>query len=380
MWKYCLAILIAAAAFAPAASANDVHPTLALGSSAPDFALEGTDGNIHRLADYASSKVLVVIFTCNHCPIAQLYEDRIQQMAADYRDKGVAVVAIQPNDPSAIRIDELDSSDMSDSFDEMKIRMAYRHLNYPYLYDGETQSVSEAYGPKATPHAFIFDRERKLRYEGRVDNSYRKELVVSNDARNAIDALLNGRPVPLAHTGVFGCSTKWKSKQASRIEALKKIEAEPVTLQMASTTDLTALRANHTGKLVLLSFWTRRCDECMRQIPAIQDIFRMYRMQEIDVITIAVDSPDEKNDVLNVLHEHHASTRNMLLASNDVRALQSAFEPQWQPGVPLTALIAPGGKVIFEKPGEIDMLRLRRIILANLPGVYSGFRNYWGTP
>ena len=375
MWKYCLAIVIAAVALA-----GDPHPTLALGSPAPDFALTGTDGSIHRLADYASSKVLVVIFTCNHCPIAQLYEDRIQQMATDYRGKGAAVVAIQPNDPSAIRIDELDSSDMSDSFNEMKARMAYRHLNYPYLYDGETQSVSEAYGPKATPHAFIFDSERKLRYEGRVDNSYRKELVDSNDARNAIDALLKGQPVPLAHTGVFGCSTKWKSKQASRISALKKIEAEPVNLQPASLTDLKALRANNTDKLLLISFWTRGCDTCLRQIPAIQDIFRMYRMQEIDVITIAVGVPDEAKEVLNVLRQQHASTRNVLLASDDMKALQSASEPEWQSGVPLTALIAPGGKVIFEKAGEIDMLRLRRLILANLPGVYAGFRDYWGTP
>jgi len=378
MWKYCLAVVIAAAALA-----DDAHPTLALGSSAPDFALTGTDGSIHRLADYAGSKVLVVIFTCNHCPIAQLYEDRIQQMAADYRDKGVAVVAIQPNDPSAIRIDELDSSDMSDSFDEMKARMAYRHLDYPYLYDGETQSVSEAYGPKATPHAFIFDRERKLRYEGRVDNSYRKELVVSNDARNAIDALLSGQPVPLAHTGVFGCSTKWKSKQASRIEALKKIEAEPVNLETASLADLKALWANHTDKLLLISFWMRMCDPCLRQISAIQDIFRMYRMQQIEVITIDMDLPDDETEVLNVLRELHASTRNVLLAPHGVKALlDGAFDPAWQTFVPLplTVLIAPGGKVIFAKAGEIDMLRLRRLILANLPGVYAGFRNYWGTP
>jgi peroxiredoxin len=378
MWKYFLALVIAAVALA-----DDPHPTLALGSPAPDFALTGTDGSIHRLADYASSKVLVVIFTCNHCPIAQLYEDRIQQMATDYRGKGAAVVAIQPNDPSAIRIDELDSSDMSDSFNEMKARMAYRHLNYPYLYDGETQSVSEAYGPKATPHAFIFDSERKLRYEGRVDNSYRKELVDSNDARNAIDALLKGQPVPLAHTGVFGCSTKWKSKQASRISALKKIEAEPVNLQPASLTDLKALRANNTDKLLLINFWMRMCDPCLRQIPAIQDIFRMYRMQQIEVISISMDLPDEATEVLDVLRVQHASTRNLLLAPDGVKAmLDGAFDPEWQTFVPLplTVLIAPGGKVIFEKAGEIDMLRLRRLILANLPGVYAGFRDYWGTP
>src|ERR1700683_4452115 len=153
------------------------HPTLALGSPAPDFALPGVDGKTHKLSDYAASPVLAVVFMCNHCPIAQMYEARVQQLADDYRDRGVAVVAIQPNDPRAIRIDELDSSDMSDSLAEMKVRVQYKHLTYPYLYDGDTQQVTRAYGPRATPHVFIFDQQRRLRYEGRIDTSYRTELV-----------------------------------------------------------------------------------------------------------------------------------------------------------------------------------------------------------
>src|SRR5215469_15985897 len=177
-------------------AAQQTHPILATGSLAPDFSLPGVDGKMHSLADYSSSPVLVVVFTCNHCPIAQMYEQRIQQLADDYRDRGVALVAIQPNDPKALRIDELDSSDISDSLDEMKIRVAYKHLRYPYLYDGETQSVARAYGPQATPHVFIFDETRHLRYEGRVDNSYRTELVRTNDARNVIEALLAHKDPP----------------------------------------------------------------------------------------------------------------------------------------------------------------------------------------
>src|SRR5713226_10365327 len=130
------------------ASGQEAHPVLALGSPAPNFELPGVDGATHKLADYSSGAVLVVVFTCNHCPIAQMYERRITQLAADYKDRGVAVVAIQPNDPTAIRIDELDSSDIGDSLDEMKIRAQYKHLTYPYLYDGETQSVADAYGPQ----------------------------------------------------------------------------------------------------------------------------------------------------------------------------------------------------------------------------------------
>src|SRR5207248_6318510 len=161
--------------------------------------------------------------------------------------KGVAFVAIEPNDPKAIRLSELAYTDVSDGFEDMKIRAEYRHFSFPYLYDGDTQTVSRAYGPKATPHVFIFDKERKLRYEGRVDNSQRESLVKTQDARNAIDAVLAGKPVPVQHTGVFGCSTKWMSKEAERLEELKKIEAEPIRLDLASADDLKTLRSNATG-------------------------------------------------------------------------------------------------------------------------------------
>src|SRR5260221_7674613 len=124
----------------------------------------------------------------------------------------MAMVAIKPNDPKPIQIDELHSSDNSASLDEMKIRVEYKHPHYTYLYDGETQSVARAYGPQATPHVFIFDKQRKLRYEGRIDNSYRIEQVKTQDARNAIDALLANQDPPVKHTGVFGCSTKWQEK------------------------------------------------------------------------------------------------------------------------------------------------------------------------
>jgi peroxiredoxin len=200
MWKVLILSLLSVAVWA-----QEAHPILALGSPAPNFDLPGVDGMNHKLADYASYQVLAVVFACNHCPISQMYETRISQLAADYRDRGVAVVAIQPNDPSAIRIDELDSSDISDSLEEMKIRADYKRLTYPYLYDGETQSVTRAYGPQATPHVFIFDRERRLRYEGRMDNSYRAELVKRHEARDAIDELLAQRDVEVKHTGVFGC-------------------------------------------------------------------------------------------------------------------------------------------------------------------------------
>ncbi len=358
---------------------EDRHVTLPVGSPAPDFALPGVDGKTHKLAEYSASPFLAIVFTCNHCPTAQLYEDRIKRLASDYRGKGVTLVAIQPNDPNALRIDEMEMSDMSDTLEEMKLRAQYRHFNFPYLYDGATQSVAEAYGPKATPHIFLFDKERKLRYEGRIDDNQREGLVKIMDARNALDALIAGKEVAVTHTGVFGCSTKWKYKEASRLEAQRKIEAEPVTVELADSEALKKLRANPTGKLLLISFWATWCVPCVAEFPDLQTTFRMYRTRPFALVTVSANGPDERPSVTAMLERQHATTRNLLFASTDTYALQAAFDAKWESGLPYTILLSPDGKVLYRREGEVDILELRRTILANLPTDYAGFREYWVT-
>ena len=371
------ALLAAGLSFA---AGDNAHPTLGIGSPAPDFSLPGIDGKTHTLAEYASSQVLVIIFTCDHCPTAQLYETRIKKLVSDYAGKSVAFVAIEPNDPDAVRLDELGYTDVSDSFEEMKIRAEYRNFNFPYLYDGATQAVANAYGPKATPHVFIFDAQRKLRFEGRIDNSQRESLVKTQDTRNAIDALLAGQPVKVAHTGVFGCSTKWKSKSSSRLELLHQIEAEPVKVEDASAADLKKLRANPTGKVLLVNFWATWCGPCLVEFPGLQTTWRMFRKRDFDYVTISTNLPDEKPGVLKALRKEHASTRNLQFASDDTYAMQAAFDAKWESGVPFTMLISPEGTVLYQKTGEVDVLELRRIILANLPDLdYLGHRAYWAT-
>ncbi len=229
--------------------------TLEIGQPAADYELPGVDGKTYRLDDFKTAKVLVVIFTCNHCPTAQAYEDRIIKLHKDYKDRGVAMVAISPNDPKAVRLDELGYSDLGDSLEEMKIRAKDKGFTFPYLYDGDTQKVSAAYGVLATPHVFIFDNDRKLRYAGRVDNSDIGE-VTSNDAHNAIDALLAGKPVPVRQTRVFGCSTKWSDKRESAGEALKTWDAEPVEIDTIDQDGVKKLSENKTNKLRLINLWS----------------------------------------------------------------------------------------------------------------------------
>jgi len=353
----------------------ETHPILPVGSAAPDFALPGVDGQVHRLADYAASPVLAIVFTCNHCPIAQQYEQRIQRLYQDYRSKGVAVVAIQPNAPEALRIDELDSSDTSDTLEEMKIRVEFKHLTYPYLYDGETQAVARAYGPQATPHVFVFDRGRSLRYEGRFDGSYRAELAKTHEARDAIEALLAGRPVAVTHTGVFGCSTKWKEKVGEKLAALLKLEEKRVTLDPVSGTEVAALRANAARKLTLVNVWSTGCAACIAQLAGMEDTYRMYTPRGLELVTIAVD-PGAKEAVRRVLEERHATSRNLLF-TGDTASLSNAIDADWDASLPYTAVLSPDGRLVYRKTGPVDLLQLRRAILAHMDWEYDGFAQYW---
>ena len=187
------------------------------------------------------------------------------------------------------------------------------------------------------------------------------------------------KPVPVAETGVFGCSTKWKEKEASRIADQKKIEAEPVALEMASAEDLKKLRTNPTGKLLLVSFWATWCGPCLHEFPDMETTYRMYRVRDFELVTVSTNMPDEKADVMKMLEKQHASSRNLLFGSDDTYALQAAFNPKWKSAVPYTVLISPSGTIVYESQGDVDFLELRRTILANMHAGYIGFQKYWTT-
>jgi peroxiredoxin len=341
-------------------------PTLPLGSAAPDFNLPGVDGRNYSLKDFASSKILAVVFTCNHCPTAQYYEERIKKLVTDYKNKGVALVAIMPNDPKSVRLDELGWTDLSDTFEEMKIRAKYKEFNFPYLYDGETETVSKAYGPAVTPHIFIFDQDRKLQYAGRIDDSEREQFVKVQDARNALDALLAGKEPPVKQTKVVGCSTKWAGKAESVKAYMDKLAAEPVTVAQIKEDGLKALHKNGLGKFRLINFWATWCAPCLVEFHEFVTMNRMYRHRDIEVITVSMNAPDEQKQVLAFLKKQQASTTNYIFGSEDRDKLVDAFEPKWQGAAPYTVLLDPDGKVIYEETGTIDQLAVKRAIVKAL--------------
>jgi peroxiredoxin len=358
---------------------NEEHPVLPIGSPIPDFTLPGVDGKIHKVSEYAGTKVLALVFESNHCPVSQLYEGRIEKLYADYRGKGVTLVAINPNNPKTVRLDELGYTDVTDSLPEMKLRAKFRGIDWPYLYDGDTQAVSIKFGAVATPHIFIFDRERKLRYQGRIDDNQREELVKTHDARNALDALLADRPVPVAETKAFGCTTKWLSKASGVEQEWARIQAEPVKVDMVGAEDLKKLRANATDKVMLVSFWSTGCATCASQFFDLESTYRMYRKRAFDLVTINTNAPADNPAVVDFLKKQYASSPNKQFATDDRAGLQAAWGAKWNPTAPLTMVIAPGGEVLYQKEGKIDILEVRRVVLANMPDTsgYIGSKAYW---
>jgi len=365
---YTTFLLCALVSICNEANAQDhaTHPTLAIGNKAPDFNLPGVDGKNYSLADFKKANILVIVFTCNHCPTAQAYEQRIIKMTTDYASKGVQVVAIMPNDPHSVQLNELGYADTGDSFEEMKLHAQRKNFNFPYLYDGDHEATAVAYGPVATPHVFIFDKERILRYQGRIDDVEKPTGTPKNkDAQNAIDALLANKEPAIKTTKVFGCSIKWKEKEDLVAKSDSEWAAMPVTLDTIGESGIKSLLKNNSDKLRLINVWATWCGPCVNELPSFVTINRMYRKRDFEFITISADNPEKKDKVLKTLKELKLSNTNYLYNQDDKYKLIEAVDPNWAGALPYTILIEPGGKIIYARQGTINPMEMKTMIVEN---------------
>lgn len=350
-------------------SAVDVT-TLKLGATAPAFTLPGVDGKTHSLNEYADAKILVIVFTCNHCPTAQAYEERLIQYTNQYKSKGVQFVMISPNDDKAVRLDELGYTDLNDSLEDMKLRAKDKNFPFPYLYDGETQSVTMKYGAAATPHAFVFDTDRKLRYRGAVDNSEDPSKTDKHFMTDAIDALLAGNDIPLPDSKPFGCSIKWSDKRDSAKESLAKWNQETAELETLNKEQLIQLMKNDSDKLRVINVWATWCAPCIEEFPDLIEIHRMYRKRPFELITISGDGIEKKDEVLNFLNEHNASTRNFIYEGHDKSEMMALIDKKAPGAIPHTVIVMPGGEIVYRHTDTIDSLEVKREIVKHIGNTY----------
>jgi len=367
------------------------HPadirTLEIGDKAPDFDLPGIAGRNHKLAEYTGGEVLVVLFTSNHCPTSHSIERRLQRFWQAYKPKGVRLVAINPNHPDGLSRDELGFGDFGDSFEEMKPYAEKNGWTFDYLYDGEKQTVARAYGCLATPHVFIFDRDLRLRYKGRWDDSgqFDDATVKSHDAINAVDALLAGKEVPVPITRPMGCSTKWREKQPMAAQVHAAWAAAPVVVERLDAAGLAKLRAAKTDRVRVYNVWATWCPPCVKEFPDLVSISRQFDMRNVDLITVSMDKPADEAKVAAFLTKQQAgvSRRGLSAAKNEGRAtnhflftgspdeLAAALDPEMLGPIPHTLVVAPNGKILYRHTGIINRLQVVGVILDEINRFYG---------
>ena len=379
MKRTILAILSTASALAFAAEVPKVLP---IGSDLPSFSLPGIDGKMHTQKDYAEAKILCIIFTCNHCPDSVAAAARTEQIHQDYKDKGVTVVAVNANNPGSLRPDELGYSPYGDSQEEMKPFADSYGWTFPYLYDGETQAFATACGAQSTPHIFIFDADRKLRYTGRMDDAGRsKAPVVKSYIRDAFDALLAGKDISEPVTRSFGCSTKWLFKGNSVAEEQKAWEEKTITLDELDEDLAKKLRENKSGNVRVINFWSTTCGPCVAEFPMLIDTYRRFQNRNVDFITVSMDPAEDKAKVLKFLKSRHAalsnrtkpsmekegrSSNNYIWVGDNADKLAEAILPEWTGALPLTVIISPTGEILWQHGSEVEAVELRTEILKGL--------------
>ena len=374
-----------AATFTVLAAEPQVPPVMEIGTPVPDFKLPGIDGKDHQLADYAGSKVLCLIFTCNHCPDAVAAAVRMEELHQDYKDKGVAVVAVSSSSPLGLRPDELGYSAYGDTFGEMTPFAKDNGWTFPYLYDGETQTLSAACGAQSTPHVFIFGEDRKLAYTGRMDDAGRKSGPVEKSyVRDALDQILAGKPVATPTTRSFGCSTKWAWKKDQVAEDQKAWEAMPVSVGMLDAETAGKIRKNGSGNVRLVNFWSTTCGPCIAEFPELVDTYRRFQNRSFDMITISLDPPADEAKVQKFLAKQHAAlanntkasvekdgrtTNNYIFSGENADLLAEAIDSEWTGAQPHSVLISPEGEIIWRHNGQIDAVELRKAIVKALEGM-----------
>ncbi|MGH8017195.1 MAG: redoxin domain-containing protein [Opitutaceae bacterium] len=391
-FTFALFVATVAAAAEPSLLDKNGNPAgfraLELGERAPDFNLPGIDGRSYSLSDFAEFDVLMVLFTSNHCPTSHSIEQRLQKLRADFSDRSFGLVAINPNHPDGIRIDELGYGEFNDSFEDMKPYAELNGWDFPYLYDGDKQLTARAYGCLATPHVFVFDKERRLRYAGRFDDSrFLDESTVSSpDARNALEDLFAGRPVAAPLTRPHGCSTKWREKHTGNVAIMEAWKEIPVSIDTIDAEGVAALRDNPTNKYRLVNLWATWCAPCVEEFPTLVSISRQYNMRDFELITISLDDPKQQAKAKAFLQRQGAGltksvqrsvdkegrkTNHYLFTGANQDALTAALDPDWPGPLPHTVLIAPGGEIIWRHNGIIDGAEARSAIATALTRYYS---------
>jgi len=356
---------------------------LKIGEKAPDFTLPATNGKTYSLGDFADQDVLLIYFTGTHCPTSNGVWPRLNKLIGEMKDESFGVVAINPNHNDGIRPDEYSYTTYDESFEDSKRYAEDLKWTFPFLYDGEKQQTPRAYGCLATPHVFIFDKERNLRYKGSFDDSKFKDpaTVKKHYATDAVRAILGGTEVKTKVTRPVGCSTKWREKKAAVAKDEADWNAKPAVVNEITVDEVKKLRTNGTDKVRLINVWATWCGPCKEEMPHLSAINRKFSRRKFEVITIATDELKDKEAAETFLGAHNMVfgkkieqslkkegrvTNNYLYNAANNDELAAALDPEWKGAVPYTILVNTKGEILYRHSGKIEYKEVETAVLKEL--------------
>jgi len=332
----------------------------------PEFSLQGTDGRFYSNKDFEENDLLAVIFLSNHCKISQLFQNQLIKIAELMREKKVAIVAVSPNYDKAVLPDEQAYSDLGDSFMEMKKRALRKNYTFPYLFDGEKQTLTRKMGVKITPSVFLYNKNREMVYAGRIGNHDLSESLEASDLYKSIISYLDGGGNKFKRTKVFGTAIKFSDDLLLAEQVRKRYSDETVRITAADERKLKFYLNHKTGKPKLFYVWKETDTDLRDNLITISTLYKIFRKRGLKLITVCISERQNTDSAIEALEQAQLSSTNFIVSGNQVSPLTTIIPSDISSITPFYRLIGGDGKMLQGEKGKIEKDDLRLQILSAL--------------
>lgn len=332
----------------------------------PEFSLRAVDGKIYTKEDFNDKDLLAVVFLSNHCRVSQIFQKTLIKLTNLFRNKKISIIAISPNYEAAILPDELAYSDLGDSFSEMQKRAERMKYNFTYLFDGEKQIFTRKIGVKITPTVYIFNKNRRLVYIGRIGNHETPEKTEKTDLYRVLTANLANPEAKFNRTKVFGTSIKFDDDQPLAEQVRMRYANETVKIVSSDNRKLKFYINHLTGNPKLFYVWKITDKETRENLIIISGLYKIFRKRGLKLITVCVTEENNKERALDLLKQSQLSSTNFLVSPTDISPLTTIMPNDIKRITPFYRLLSSDGKMQESGFGKILKDNLRVQLLHSL--------------
>ncbi len=334
------------------------------GNTYPSFNLEATDGKKYHQNQFKEKEFVCIILYSNHCKISQSFEGLIKEISEYLVLENSILLLVSPNNENALLPDELAYSDVGDSLKEMRVRSKDRNFEFPYLYDGTEQSISNQLSAKSTPHAFLFNKARNLVYSGRIGDYNEPKNLKKSDLFQTYRNTRNLAHVNQVTTKVHGTAIKTKEDIFIANEVRRRYSEESVKIRPINQQTLKFFLKYNLGKTTLFYLWSVKDESSRENLLILSETYKIFRKRGLKLFTINVDK--DLKEIELQLENSQLSASNFILPGNEISPLVRYIPNNTTKVTPLTLLFSKEQQTLLSKIGSIDSLNLKRLILEDL--------------